>query len=188
MQLRTTLGLSVLAVASAAWLPAALAQSPTPPAPTPQAPVPQAPAAPEPPAAPGSSTPSAPSAPANPFPPIDPANFAATSPTKQTVEDFLHAFWGYDSSRVWQIQAILPTPAPGVSRVLVLVKATNPGPKDQVAQLSFVTLPDGKFLVADQSQLLPFGAKPFASYREILQEGAVGPSQGGASKALELVE
>jgi protein-disulfide isomerase len=173
MQLRTTLGFFVLAIASA------VAQSPAPPAPTPQAPAPQAPA----PQAPAAQAPAA--APAA-VPPIDPTNFTATSPTKETVEDFLHAFWGYDSSRVWQIQAILPTPAPGVSRVLVLVKATNPGPKDQIAQLSFFTLPDGKFLVADS--LLPFGAKPFASFREILQEGATGPSQGGASKALELVE
>ena len=171
MQLRTTLGFFVLAAASA------VAQNPAPSAPTPQAPPPQAPAAQGPVAAP----PAAPT-----FPPVDPSNFTATSPTKDTVEQFLHAFWGYDNSRMWQIQAILPTPATGVSRVLVLVKATNPGPKDQVAQLSFFTLPDGKFLVADS--LLPFGAKPFASYREILQEGALGPSQGGTSKALELVE
>ncbi len=88
--------------------------------------------------------------------------------------------------RVWQIQAILPTPAPGVSRVLVLVKSATPGPKDQTAQLSFFTLPDGKFLVADS--LLPFGSKPFQTYREILQADANGPSKGGASKALELVE
>jgi protein-disulfide isomerase len=130
----------------------------------------------------------APSAPpvAQTFPPVDPANFTATSPTKQTVEDFLHAFWGYDATRVWQIQAILPTPAAGVSRVLVLVKAANPGPKDQIAQLSFFTLPDGKFLVADS--LLPFGAKPFENYRQILQTGANGPSKGGASKAMEFVE
>jgi protein-disulfide isomerase len=168
MQLRTTLGFLVLAIASAA---AQNPPAPTPQAPTPQAPAPQAPA-------------TAPAAPV--FPPVDPANFTATSPTKETVAEFLHAFWGYDDSREWQIQAILPTPAPGVSRVLVLVKATHPGPKDQIAQLSFFTLPDGKFLVADS--LLPFGAKPFASYREILQEGATGPSQGGASKALELVE
>ena len=87
---------------------------------------------------------------------------------------------------MWQIQAILPTPAPGVSRVLVLVKSTNPGPKDQTAQLSFFTLPEGKFLVADS--LLPFGSKPFQNYREILQAGANGPSKGGASKAMELVE
>jgi protein-disulfide isomerase len=175
MQLRTNLRLFVLAISSAAC---ALAQNPAP----------QTPAAPTP-AAPSSgvvTVPSMPPAQAQPFPPVDPANFTATTPTKQTVEDFLHAFWGYDSTRVWQIQAILPTPAPNVSRVLVLVKSTNPGPKDQTAQLSFFTLPDGKFLVADS--LLPFGSKPFEGYRQILQTGATGPSRGGASKAMELVE
>jgi len=176
MHLRTTLCLYVLAITSAA----ALAQNGPPQAPAPQAPTPQAPAA----QAPLTVAPAAPPAPA--FPPVDPANFTATSPTKQTVEDFLHAFWGYDSSRQWQIQAILPTPAAGVSRVLVLVKAANPGPKDQMAQLSFYTLPDGKFLVADS--LLPFGSKPFQGFREILQSSANGPSKGGASKAIELVE
>src|ERR1700685_1385359 len=113
MQLRTTLGFFVLAVASA------VAQNPAPPAPTPQAPAPQAPA------------PQAPAAAPAAFPPVDPANFTATTPTKETVEDFLHAFWGYDNSRVWQIQAILPTPAPGVSRVLILVKGN--GHKEQTA-------------------------------------------------------
>src|ERR1700733_9385647 len=176
MHLRTTLCLYVLAIANAA----ALAQNGPPQAPAPQAPPPQAPAG----QAGPMPVPTAP--PPLAFPPVDPANFTATSPTKQTVEDFLHAFWGYDSSRLWQIQAILPTPAPGGSRVLVLVKAANPGPKDQTAQLSFFTLPDGKFLVADS--LLPFGAKPFDGYRQILQEGATGPSKGGASKAMELVE
>ena len=175
MQLRTNLRLFVLAVSSAAC---ALAQNPAP----------QTPAAPTPAAPPSGvfTVPSAAPAQATPFPPVDPANFTATTPTKQTVEDFLHAFWGYDSSRLWQIQAILPTPAPGVSRVLVLVKSANPGPKDQTAQLSFFTLPDGKFLVADS--LLPFGAKPFENYRQILQSDATGPSKGGASKAIELVE
>ena len=176
MHLRTTLCLYVLAIANAA----ALAQNGPPQAPAPQAPTPQAPAG----QAGPMTVPTAP--PPLAFPPVDPANFTATSPTKQTVEDFLHAFWGYDSSRQWQIQAILPTPAAGVSRVLVLVKAANPGPKDQMAQLSFYTLPDGKFLVADS--LLPFGAKPFQGFRELLQSSANGPSKGGASKAIELVE
>ena len=62
---------------------------------------------------PQASGPAAPPRAEAPFPPVDPANFTATSPTKQTVEDFLKADWGYDTSRVWQIQAILPTPAPG---------------------------------------------------------------------------
>ena len=186
MQLRTTTCLFVLGLASAAWLPAAAIGQNGPPQ-APAAPAPQAPAS-QAPAAPGSSAtaPPAPAANPHPFPQVDPANFKATSPTKQTVEDFLKASWGYDTSRIWQVQAILPTPAPGVSRVLVLVTSKNPGPKDQTAQHSFFTLPDGKFLVADS--LLPFGAKPFQPYREILQAKASGPSQGGASKALELVE
>ncbi len=177
MQLRITTCLSVLAAASAVWLPSALAQNGTPQAPTPQAsrcdPVLR-------------RRQRAPAEASAPFPPVDPANFTATSPTKQTVEDFLKAYWGYDTSRVWQVQAILPTPAPGVSQVLVLVKGNGGGPKEQTAQLSFFTLPDGKFLVADS--LLPFGSKPFQPYREILQAGATGPAQGGASKALEIVE
>jgi protein-disulfide isomerase len=176
MQLRLTTCLSVLAVASAAWLPAALAQNGT-------APTPQAPAAPQAPA----GAPSAPAEPAAAFPPVDPAAFTATSPTKQTVEEFLKAFWGYDSSRVWQVQAIQATPEPGVSHVIVLVKASGAGAKEQIAQLSFHTMPDGKFLLAGDT-LLPFGSKPFQAYREILQEGANGPSQGGTSKALEIVE
>src|ERR1700728_5150441 len=179
MQLRITTCLSVLAAASAVWLPAALAQNAPPPAPTPQAP-----AAPQPPGAGRPAAPAAPAETAAPFPPVDPANFTATSPTKQTVEEFLKAYWGYDTSRTWQVQAILPTPAQGVSHVIVLVKGS--GPKEQTAQLAFFTLPDGKFLVADS--LLPFGSKPFQGYREILQAGATGPSQGGASKALEIVE
>ena len=168
MQLRVLTCLSVLAVAGAA-----MAQTAAPQAPAPQGPV----------AAP------APAAVSAPFPPVDPANFTASSPTKQTVEDFLKAYWGYDTSRQWQVQAILLTPAPGVAHVIVLVKsagAPQPGQKDQTAQLSFYTLPDGKFLVADQ--LLPFGAKPFAGYRELLENGATGPSKGGSSKALEIVE
>jgi protein-disulfide isomerase len=182
MQLRITTRLFVLAAASAAWLPAALAQNPTP-----RAPAPQAPPARQSPAGSSVQGPSAVAELPAPFPPIDPANFTAPSPTKQTVEDFLKAYWGYDTSRIWQVQAILPTQAPGVGHVVVLVKGTGGGPKEQqTAQLSFFTLPDGKFLVTADS-LLPFGSKPFQSYREILQAGADGPSQGGASKAMEIV-
>src|SRR5580700_1592766 len=126
MQLRITTCLSVLAAASAAWLPAALAQNAPPPAPTPQAPAAAQ--------APGGSSAAAPAAPAEtaaPFPPVDPSNFTATSPTKQTVEEFLKAYWGYDSSRVWQVQAIQATPEPGVSHVIVLVKASGAGAKEQ---------------------------------------------------------
>ena len=166
MHLRVLTCLSLLATASVA-----LAQDSAPPAPSPQAPA-------------GVSA--APAETSAPFPPVDPANFTATTPTKQTVEEFLKAYWGYDTSRVWQVQAILPTPAPGVGHVIVLVKSTTGGPKDQTAQLSFFTLPDGKYLIADS--LLPFGPKPFEGYRDLLRAEAKGPSKGGSSKAMEIVE
>jgi protein-disulfide isomerase len=47
-------------------------------------------------------------------------------------------------------------------------------------------LPDGKHLIADD--VLPFGAHPFSDNRTILQQRANGPSRGGASKDLLLVE
>ena len=167
MHLRTTTCLTAFALASIMSL--ALGQAAPAPAPAPSGPV-----------APAAAAPTA-------FPPVDPTNFTATSPTKDTVEAFLHAYWGYDTTRQWQVQAILPTPATGVSHVLILVRSTGgANAKEQTSQLSFFTLPDGKYLVADS--LLPFGVKPFQAYREVLQEGAMGPSRGGTSKALELVE
>ena len=126
MQLRLTTCLSVLAVASAAWLPTALAQNGTPHAPS----APQAPAA-------GS----APAETATPFPAPDPANFTATSPTKQTVEEFLKAYWGYDTGRIWQVQAILATPAPGVSHVIVLVKGNGGTAKESSRRRSSPSTP-----------------------------------------------
>jgi protein-disulfide isomerase len=173
MHLRPTLCLSVLAFATCV-----LAQAPA-------APTPQAPSAGSGPITVGPMQSQAPA----PFPPVDPSNFTATSPTRDTVEQFLHAFWGYDTNREWQVQAILPTQAEGVSHVIVLVRSTAPaqGKENQTAQLAFFTLPDGKFLVAADS-LLPFGAKPFQTYRDLLQNGATGPARGGSSKALELVE
>ena len=172
MHLRPTLCLSVLALATSA-----LAQNS---APNPRQ---SAPAASGPVVVPSSPAP-APVA----FPPVDPANFTAKSPTRDTVEQFLHAFWGYDDSRVWQVQAILPTQAEGVSHVIVLVRSTAGQNKDQTAQLAFFTLPDGKFLVADGNSLLPFGAKPFQENRDILRTSATGPARGGSSKELEIVE
>jgi protein-disulfide isomerase len=148
----------------------------------PQAPTQQVPQA------PAGVSPAPQEAPAS-FPPVNPADFTATTPTKQTVEDFLNAYWGYDENRQWQVQGIQKTLAEGVAHVVVLVKSTagDPKQKDQIATLPFYTLPDGKWLVSTDS-LLPFGAKPFQPNRDLLQAGANGPSQGGSSKAMEIVE
>ena len=76
--------------------------------------VPPAPdaSAPQAPAAPGQSAaePSAPAPTAAPaFPKPNPADFTAASPTKETVDAFLKANWGFDENRVWQVQAIIKT-------------------------------------------------------------------------------
>jgi len=127
------------------------------------------PAAPEQqPSAPAPSGP-APSAPV--FPKPDPANFTAASPSKETVAAFLQNAWGYDDSRIWQVQAIEKTPVDGISKVLVLI-GDKTG-KQKPAVLQFFALPDGKHIIAGD-EIVPFGENPYADYlRTILQEFAV---------------
>jgi protein-disulfide isomerase len=121
-----------------------------------------------------------------PMPSPDPANFTATTPTKETVEAFLHASWGYDENRIYQVQAIQKTQVPGISRVTVLVEEKGTQ-QTQPAPLVFLTLPDGKHLIAND-EILPFGAHPFENYRNILEQQAKGPSRGPANAELQLVE
>jgi protein-disulfide isomerase len=130
--------------------------------------------------------PSAPSATAAPkFPPVDPKNFNADSPARETVEAFLRVSWGYDTDRVWQVQAIQKTPAPGLSKVTVLI-AQKSDPQQQVANLVFYVTPDGKHLISND--VLPFGTAPYADTRRVLSDRADGPSRGAADKKFEFVE
>lgn len=136
--------------------------------------------------APSSAAPAQPAVnPDHPFPPALPGNFTASTPTADTVNQFLKETWGYDPNRIWQVQAILKTPVDGISKVIVLVSEKGQK-KPQVGQLVFFTLPDGEHLISNN--VLPFGAKPFQKYREILQNEANGPSKGAVSKSLEFVE
>lgn len=130
--------------------------------------------------------PSAPAPAAAPaFPKPDPANFTAATPTKETINAFLQTSWGYDQSRIWQIQAILKTPVEGVSKVVIFVG--DKSGKQKPAALGFFVLPDGKHIIAGDD-IVPFGEHPYAENRAILQQRADGPYRGSASKDLELVE
>jgi protein-disulfide isomerase len=120
------------------------------------------------------------------MPPPDPANFTATTPSKETVEAFLRASWGYDENRISQVQAVQTTAVAGISRVTVLVEEKGTQ-QTQPSALTFLTLPDGKHLIAND-EILPFGAHPFANYHDILEQQAKGPSRGPASAPLQLVE
>jgi protein-disulfide isomerase len=132
------------------------------------------------------SAPSGPAPAAAPvFPKPDPANFTATSPTKEAIHGFLQTAWGYDDSRIWQVQAILKTPVEGISKVVVLV-GDKTG-KQKAAVLQFFALPDGKHIIAGDEIVL-FGEHPYADYRAIAQQRADGPYRGSALKDLEIVE
>jgi protein-disulfide isomerase len=143
----------------------------------------QVPAAPADVDAPSAPTPAASAAPA--FPAPDPANFTASSPTKETVNAFLTASWGYDESRVWQVEGILKTPIEGVSKVITYVGDKTGKNKPVVMQ--FYAMADGKHIIASD-EIISFGEKPFAEFRSVLQQRADGPYRGSASKELELVE
>lgn len=119
------------------------------------------------------------------FPPKNPKNFTAQSPTVQQVNSFLKELWGYDPNRVWDVYAIQSTEAPAVSRVVVLVG--EQGISRQPATTVFFVTPDGHHAIAGTNVVL-FGAHPFASAREKLEQRANGPYRGSSSKTLMLVE
>ncbi|MGA9669016.1 MAG: thioredoxin, partial [Terracidiphilus sp.] len=100
-----------------------------------------------PPQEPAATAPSAPAPAAPPvFPKPNPENFNASSPTKETIDAFLQASWGYDETRMWQVQAILKTPVEGLSKVVVLV-GDKTG-KQKPSAIQFFALADGKHIIA----------------------------------------
>jgi protein-disulfide isomerase len=131
--------------------------------------------------------PSAPGASPIKFPEPPAANFTATSPSRATVEAFLKQSWGYDPDRVYQVWAILKSPAPGVSRVVVQVAQKN-DPQHQTATATFLVTPDGKHLIANDLTMLAFGEHPYAEARETLMQRANGPTRGASDKKFEFVE
>jgi len=159
----------------------AAAQQHVPPAPEPSAPQ-QAPDASRMPA----MEPSAPAPTAAPtFPKPNPADFTAATPTKDTVDAFLTANWGFDENRVWQVQAILKTAVDNVSKVVVYI-GDKTG-KEKPGAFAFFVLPDGKHIISGDN-IITFGDHPFAEVREQIQQHADGPYRGSASKDLEIVE
>lgn len=119
------------------------------------------------------------------FPKPNPANFTAASPSTEEVNAFLQSTLGWDSNRIWQVEAILKTQVPGISKVIVFINDKSGKQKPGVVQ--FFTLPDGKHVIANNN-IMPFGEHPFADNRAVLQSRANGPYRGPVAKDLELVE
>jgi protein-disulfide isomerase len=132
------------------------------------------------------ATPSEPAPAAAPvFPKPDPVNFTAPAPTKDVINAFLQASWGYEDNRIWQVQAILKTPVEGISKVVIFI-GDKTG-KEKPSALEFFALPDGKHIISGD-QIIAFGEHPFADFRALAQARADGPYRGSAAKDLELVE
>ncbi len=122
---------------------------------------------------------------ADPFPPVNPKFFTAASPTVDTVNNFLKQLWGYDANRIWRVEAIQATPAPGVAKVVVFVSDKSPNAKVQTT--AFFVTPDGNHALAGDG-VVPFGATPFAEIRKLIQAKADGASRGSTGKEFLLVE
>lgn len=122
-------------------------------------------------------------APVDPFPPVNLKNFTASSPTTAEVNAFLKAAWGFNPNRIWSVAAIEKTAAPGVARVVVFVADKTEAGK--VSRNEFFVTPDGKHAIA--GGVVDFGDKPFEARRELLQQQAMGPAEGAASKGLMVV-
>ncbi|CAN5478757.1 hypothetical protein BH10ACI4_BH10ACI4_17570 [soil metagenome] len=122
---------------------------------------------------------------ADPFPPVNPKFFTAASPTVDTVNSFLKQLWGYDSNRIWRVEAIQTTAAPGVAKVVVFVSERTANAKVQTT--AFFVTPDGAHALAGDG-VVPFGATPFAETRKLVQAKADGASRGASGKEFLLVE
>ncbi len=101
-------------------------------------------------------------------------------PSQATVNAFLQHMFGYDPEIKWQIVAIKPSPANGVSEIDVVLS----NPQGQQSQKLFIT-PDQKFAFA--GDMIPFGPNPFGPNHALLQK-ANGPAHGPANAALTIVE
>jgi len=122
---------------------------------------------------------------ADPFPAANPKYFTAPSPTVDTVNAFLKALWGYDTNRIWRVEAIQTTGAPGVSKVVVFLSDKSPNAKVQTT--AFFVTPDGNHAIAGDG-VVPFGVTPFATLRKEMEARADGAARGASSKELLLVE
>jgi protein-disulfide isomerase len=122
---------------------------------------------------------------ADPFPQPNPKYFTADSPSVDTVNAFLKALWGYDSNRIWRVEAIQKTMAPSMAKVVVFVSDKSPNAKVQPS--AFFVTPDGKHAIAGDA-VIPFGATPFADLRKTLQARADGATRGASGKDFMLVE
>ena len=102
-------------------------------------------------------------------------------PSEETVNAFLHEWFGYDSSLTWKIVSIKPSEIEGLSEINVVLS----GAQGQ-QQLKLYVTSDGKHAV--NGEIMPFGAHPFAANQKELERGLNGPSRGPADAPVTVVD
>jgi len=109
-----------------------------------------------------------------------PSAATTTLPTKDTVDKFLKHMFAGQAGASWTIENITAVKdSPGVADVQILF----PGAP---ASTHLYILPGGHYAI-DKSQLVPFGADPFASIRKQLQVEAHGYAKGSVKPDVTLV-
>ena len=106
---------------------------------------------------------------------------AASVPSEETVNAFMHQMFGYDPSVSWEVVAIKPSPLAGISEVNVTLK----NPQGQQNTKLYVAADGQHALIGD---IIPFGSEPFAAARKALDKGINGPARGPADAPVTVVE
>src|SRR5579863_3753351 len=109
------------------------------------------------------------------------ATTSANIPSEETVNAFLHEWFGYDPTLTWKVVSIKPSEIEGLSEV----NAVLSGNQGTQALKLYVT-PDGKHAV--NGEIMPFGAHPFATDQKELERGINGPSRGPADAPVTVVD
>src|SRR5208337_1347591 len=110
-----------------------------------------------------------------------PAESRPALPSEDTVNAFMLATFGFDSSLSWKILNIKPSEADGLAEVDVVVSGSQ-GPQEQ----KFYVTPDSKHAVI--GDILPFGSHPYSEYQKTLEKGVNGPARGPANAPVTVVE
>ena len=107
---------------------------------------------------------------------------AGTNPSEETVNAFLHQWFGYDSSLTWKITSIKPSEAQGLTEVDIVISSAGKG---QSASKLYVS-EDGKHAVI--GDIMPFGSQPFLGTQKELERGITGPAHGPADAPVTVVD
>ena len=102
-------------------------------------------------------------------------------PSEATVDSFLHQQFGYQADLTWKISSIKPSTVTGLAEVTVVLAS----PQGQQLTRFFVA-PDGRQALV--GEIIPFGARPFDSARDLLYNGITGPERGPKDAAVTIVE